>query len=88
MIEQALAIFATSFAFIFLKAWQQLNVVHHQLWWIIPTSFGLAVCEVYLIVQAATNGVSWIVLPLGLGSGLGCLASMMLHRWLRERGDR
>jgi len=85
MIEQALAIFLTSFAFIFLKAWQQLNVVYHQIWWIIPTSFCLSVCEVYLIVQAAANGVSWIVLPLGFGSGLGCLASMILHRWLRER---
>lgn len=88
MIEQAAWIFTVSFAFIFLKAWQQLNVIHHQIWWIVPTSFALAACEVFLIVQAAEYGVSWIVFPLGLGAGLGCLASMTLHRWMRDRSKK
>lgn len=88
MIATALWIFTVSFAFIFLKAWQQLNVIHHQIWWIIPTSFALAVCEVFLIVQAAEYGVSWIVFPLGLGAGIGCLSSMMLHRWMRDRSKK
>lgn len=88
MIFDGLWIFAVSFAFIFLKAWQQLNVIHHQLWWIVPTSFALAACEVFLIVQASAYGVSWIVFPLGLGAGLGCLCSMMLHRWMRNRSDK
>lgn len=79
-----LVIFAVSFAFIFLKAWQQLNVVHHQLWWIVPTSFCLAACEVYLVFHMARSGVDWIVLPLGLGAGLGCLCSMLLHKRIRK----
>ena len=80
-----LAIFAVSFTFIFLKAWQQLNVVHHQLLWVMPTSFALAACEVYLVFHMARAGVDWIVLPLGLGAGLGCLLSMMLHRRMMRR---
>jgi hypothetical protein len=76
--------FAASFTFVFLKAWQQLNVVHHQLWWIVPTSMAMAACEVFVIWQAATRGWGWIVIPIGLGSGLGCLASMLLHRKIRR----
>lgn len=78
------SMFAVSFLFIFLKAWQQLNVVHHQLWWIVPTSFALAVCEVYLVYHVAQRGVDWIVLPMGLGSGLGALCSMLLHKRIRK----
>lgn len=79
-----LAAFASSFAFIFLKAWQQLNVMHHQIWWIVPTSMAMATCEVFVVATAAQQGWGWIVLPIGIGSGLGCLASMKLHRRLRK----
>lgn len=76
--------FVASFAFIFLKAWQQLNVVHHQVWWILPTSMLMAVCEVYVVSVAAVQGWGWIVLPVGLGSGLGCLTSMVIHKRMRK----
>lgn len=75
--------FAASFVFIALKAWQQLNVVHGKVWWVVPTSFAMAVCEVFVVVQAASQGWGWIVLPIGLGSGLGCLFAMWLHRKVR-----
>lgn len=71
--------FAAAFVFIFLKAWQQLNVVHKQYLWILPTSMSMAVCEVYVIATTAQNGWGWIVLAVGLGSGLGAMASMWLH---------
>jgi hypothetical protein len=76
--------FVASFVFVALKSWQQLNVVHHQLWWVMPTSFAMAVCEVYVIAQAATQGWGWIIVPIGLGSGLGCMASMVLHKRMRK----
>jgi hypothetical protein len=79
-----LALFANSFAYIFLKAWQQLNVIHHQLFWIVPTSFLMALCEVYTVVHVAHQGVGLVALPLGLGGGLGCLASMLLHKRTRK----
>lgn len=84
MIATALITFSASFVFIFLKAWQQLNVVHHQLWWIVPTSFAMAACEVFVVVQAAQQGWGWIILPIGLGSGFGCLCSMLLHKKVRD----
>jgi hypothetical protein len=75
--------FAASFVFVLLKAFQQLNVVHHQVWWIMPVSFGMATCEVMVVANVATAGWGWIVLPIGLGGGLGCLSAMWLHRRFR-----
>ena len=77
--------FLSSFVFIFLKAFQQLNVVHDQKFLVVPTSMLMALTEVYVITSAAHNGWGWIVLPIGLGSGLGCLASMYVNRWVRDK---
>jgi hypothetical protein len=71
--------FIASFVFIFLKSWQQLNVVHKQYWWIVPTSMAMACCEVYVIATTAHNGWGWMVLPIGVGGGLGSLCSTYLH---------
>ncbi|WP_395406326.1 hypothetical protein ACHMW6_06540 [Pseudoduganella sp. UC29_106] len=71
--------FCTSFAFIFLKAFQQLNVVNKQYRWVLPTSMTMAACEVYVIATTAKNGYGWIVLAIGAGSGLGAMASMWVH---------
>ena len=80
-----LAAFVASFLFVGLKAAQQLNVVHDQYWLVVPTSVLMAVCEVYVVANIAHLG--WhvsLVLSVGLGSGLGCVASMYLHRRLRR----
>lgn len=74
-----LVVFATSYVFIFLKAWQQLNVVHRQYLWVMPTSMCLACCEVYLISTASRAGFGWIVFVVGLGAGLGAMTSMYIH---------
>lgn len=71
--------FAAAFIFIFLKAFQQLNVVHKQYLYVLPTSMLMAACEVYVIATTARNGYGWIVLAIGLGSGLGAMASMWTH---------
>jgi hypothetical protein len=77
--------FCTSFIFIGLKSWQQLNVVHKKFWWIVPTSMSMAICEVFIIASAAKNGWGWIVLPIGLGGGLGSLSSTWLHYKFLEK---
>lgn len=79
--------FIASFVFVGLKAAQQLNVVHHKVWWVVPVSFAMAVCEVAVVANMAKFGWGWIVLPVGLGSGLGCLAAMAIHRALRRAKD-
>lgn len=78
----ALAAFGASFLFIATKAFQQLNVVHDQYLWVVPTSLLMAVCEVFVVANVAKSGWGWIVLPVGLGSGLGALASMIVHKHL------
>lgn len=76
--------FAAAFLFVALKAFQQLSVVHHRVWWVVPTSMLMAVCEVFVVAKVAASGWGWIVLPIGLGSGLGCLVAMFIHKGLRE----
>lgn len=79
------AAFVASFAFIFLKAFQQLNVVYHKLWLVMPTSLAMAVCEVYVVHQIAVVGWGWIILPIGIGSGAGSLSAMLLHSYIRGK---
>lgn len=77
--------FVAAFVFIFLKAFQQLNVVHKQYFLVLPTSMLMAVCEVYVIATTAKNGWGWIVLAIGLGSGLGAMASMWVHERVTKK---
>jgi len=79
-----IAIFLTSFFFVGLRSFQQLNVVHRKYVWVLPTSMCMAGCEVFLISTAA-KGYGLIVVAMGLGAGLGCMASMRLHQWLTLR---
>ena len=71
--------FGASFAFIFLKAFQQLNVVHRQYLLVMPTSIAMAACEVAVIALVVREGWGWLVLFTGVGAGFGCIAAMMLH---------
>lgn len=77
--------FVASFLFIFLKAFQQLNVVHYKYWLVVPTSFTMAICEVYVMANVAQQGFHWsLVAAVGLGGGLGCICSMWVHKRLVE----
>lgn len=90
MIDTHLAlVFLAAFAFVFLKAFQQRNVAFDNYIAVLPTSLLMAAVEVYVIVNAAQNGYSlFIVLAVGLGSGLGALAAMLTHKRLftRQKG--
>jgi len=85
MLSIGLAAFGASFLFVALKAFQQLNVVQTLYWWVMPTSLGMAACEAYLIVNIVERGWGWIVLPIGIGAGLGAMSAMWLHRKLEDR---
>lgn len=79
--------FAASFAFIFLRAFQQLNVVRGNSWLVVPTSVGMAACEVFTISAIVMNGFGWVVLALGLGGGLGSVVAMYIHkRFVPQKG--
>jgi|GEM_PF-3569470 len=83
-----LTVFAANFAFIFLKAFQQRNVIHNNYGWVLITSNAMALFEVYVVASVAKHGVElWLVLALGLGGGTGCLAAMLLHNRFVLRKD-
>lgn len=85
--------FIVSFIYVALKAFQQLNVVFHRIGWIIPISYGMAVCEFFLIGFIAvasihaTTGVDKAILVFQIGSGgaAGAIFSMVLHKRMRGK---
>jgi hypothetical protein len=77
--------FTSSFFFIFLRAFQQLNVVRGNYLLVVPTSIGMAACEVFTIGAIVVNGWGWIVLAVGFGSGLGALLAMYVHKTYVEK---
>ncbi len=82
----ALALFCATFLHIALKACQQLNVIHHRLWWVPPVSLALAAVEVYVVVQVASSGWGFdVVLPMAAGGASGCMLMMVAHKRVRER---
>lgn len=86
MIELA-AVFAANFLFIFLKAFQQRNVMGLHYAWVVPTSFAMAVAEVGVIGIVAVKATQaehfldmWpMIVSIALGGGIGCVASMWVH---------
>ena len=76
----------SSFLFVFLKAFQQLNVAFGKYLWVMPTSFAMAACEVFVIAAIAREGWGVIVLVVGFGAGCGALLAMYLHKRFLRRG--
>ncbi len=68
------------FAFVFLKAFQQRNVVGNHYTPIIPISWLMAAAEVYVISVVVRVGFDPVlVFSIGTGSGLGAMAAMATH---------
>lgn len=74
----------TSFAYVFLRALQQLNVVHNQYWWVVPTSIAMGICDVYLVLTIVKAETLWIGLTNGIGAGSGAILAMIFHRRIRR----
>lgn len=72
-------VFISSFLFTFAKSFQQNNVTHKVYKLIVPTSLFLALMEVYTISVLSKHGVGWLVLIIGLGSGIGSSLSVFVH---------
>lgn len=80
-----LVLFAVNTLYIFLKAFQQLNVVHDKYLWIPIVSLCMALCEVISIGAIAAYRDLWLAVPIGLGGGVGCLIAMWMHKKMRNR---
>jgi uncharacterized membrane protein YfcA len=73
------AAFVASYIFVFLKSWQQQNVVFRKYLWIMPTSMAMAFCEGYVVWQLASAFKVVLIVTIGLGAGLGCMCATYLH---------
>ena len=90
----AIGLFLANFSYIFLKAFQQKNVMKDNYVLVLPTSFGMAACEYFImgtIALVAVGDSSWNeamlnVLCIGLGGGLGSLIGMVAHNKMSSRG--
>lgn len=87
MLSILLTQFFLSILYVMLKAWQQLNVVHDNFWWIFPTSIGMATAEVYTVHNIMAAGWSiWYIASMGIGASIGSCIAMYLHKKMRARG--
>jgi glucose uptake protein GlcU len=77
----------TSFSYVFLRAFQQLNVQSYSYFLILPTSMCMALGDVFLVTNYARHGVGWaLVLIVGVSSGIGSVAAMYARRkWVPSR---
>lgn len=81
-----LTMFAAMFAYVMLRALQQRNVAFDNYAWVIPTSYCMAVVDVFIIAFVAHQG--WtvpIVLANGSGGALGALSAMWFHKRFIKR---
>lgn len=72
------------FCLVFLRAIQQLNVVHHLYLSAAATSFCIAAAEVSVIIGIV--GAGWPAVPwVGTGGAMGVTAAMFLHKRMRSK---
>lgn len=78
-----LTAFLVSFVAIFLRGWQQKNVIHSKYTMIAITSYLLALTDVAVVGIIVQHG--WhTVLAQGSGAALGMLTSIYIHnRWVK-----
>ena len=78
-----LTAFIVSFIAIFLRGWQQKNVIHGKYTMIAITSYLLALTDVAVVGIIVEHGWN-TVLAQGSGAALGMLASVYIHnRWVK-----
>jgi hypothetical protein len=82
-VYQFILIGLASFVFIGLKAFQQLNVVHHQIKMVPLTSSLMAVMEVTVVLGTVKHGF-WSCIPMAIGGSTGCILAMMIHKHFRK----
>jgi uncharacterized protein YebE (UPF0316 family) len=85
-----ITLFFINVCYIGAKAFQQLNVVHHNKKGVVITGMLLGLFEVMLLgtvsIEFVNKGLDalWLAIPVGLGGAVGCLVSMALHKKLRK----
>ena len=79
-VKEMIVLFLTTFFFIALRAFQQLNVVGGHYALVVPTSFLMALAEVTIVLEVVSQSSLWVAIPMGAGGSMGAILSMWLHR--------
>lgn len=74
-----------SFVYIFLKAMQQLNVMHGNYWLVTPMSIGINICEATILLLIVRADSIWLGAINGCGAGLGAMLAMTVHKLFVRR---
>ena len=79
--------FFASFVYVFLRATQQLNVIHGDYLWIMPVSIAMSACDVTVIMLILKREKKHkkslpLILAIGSGGGLGAMVAMWLHQFI------
>ncbi len=74
-------IFLATLGYVTVRAFQQRNVAHANLKWIPPTSYAMAVLDVYIMATVAKNGFGWpLVAVYGTAGFLGAYIAIWFHK--------
>ena len=73
-----------TFLYVALRAFQQLNVVYGHYWRILPTSIGMGIGDVTLILLIVKADNLWMGVTNGLAGACGCYAAMYVSKRLHE----
>lgn len=65
-----------AFAYVFLRAFQQLNVVHKNYVMVMPTSILMSIGDVLTVMLIVKVDTLWMGVSNGVAAGLGCYAAM------------
>jgi len=71
--------FLASLCNVFLKTFQQNNVQKKLYLLIPPISLMMTLLDVYTVSVMAKHGISWLVLYIGLGAGVGSCIGIWVH---------
>ena len=67
-----------AFVYVFLRAFQQLNVVHRNYWMVMPTSVLMSIGDVLTILFIVRADTLWMGVTNGIAAGFGCMFAMWL----------
>lgn len=75
-----LTVFGVMFIAVFLKSWQQKNVIWQNYWLVPPTSVALFGFEMFGIYTVIENFSFLVLFFGGMGAALGCMLAMWSHK--------
>lgn len=76
-----LAVFCAAFVYVMLRAFQQRNVAFDNYGWVVPTSYGMAAVDTFIMASIAKNGWTLVfVLTYGTAGALGACCAMIFHK--------